>query len=83
MRTLFATVHRKKRDKLIKVLKELLDRRAKGGIERVKVALRLKLLARRSRPVDKAENTAAPVEAVEETGESQARVLQKAVEGSP
>ena len=43
MRTLFATVHRKKRDKLIKVLKELLDRRAKGGIERVKVALRLKL----------------------------------------
>ena len=42
MRTLFATVHRKKRDKLIKVLKELLDRRAKGGIERVKVALRLK-----------------------------------------
>ena len=43
LRTLFATVHRKKRDKLIKVLKELLDRRAKGGIERVKVLLRLKL----------------------------------------
>ncbi len=43
MRTLFTTVHRKKRDKLIKVLKELLDRRAKGGIERVKKALELKL----------------------------------------
>ncbi|MDY6336795.1 MAG: group II intron maturase-specific domain-containing protein, partial [Succinivibrionaceae bacterium] len=43
LRTLFTTVHRKKRDKLIKVLKELLDRRAKGGIERVKEALRLKL----------------------------------------
>lgn len=35
LRTLFTTVHRKKRDKLIKVLKELLDGRAKGGIERV------------------------------------------------
>ena len=43
LRTLFTTVHRKKRDKLIKVLKELLDRRAKGGIERVKKALELKL----------------------------------------
>lgn len=39
----FATVHNKKRLKLIKVLKEQLDRRAKGGIEKVKKMLQLKL----------------------------------------
>ena len=57
MRTLFATVHRKKRDKLIKVLKELLDRRAKGGIERVKVALRLKPSERLSPSLGATEST--------------------------
>ena len=42
-RKYFATVHQKKRTKLIKMLKELLNRKAPGGIEKVKSNLRVKL----------------------------------------
>lgn len=39
----FAVVHEKKQSKLIKVLRVITDRRAKGGIENVKRTLKLKL----------------------------------------
>ena len=43
-RKYFATVHQKKRTKLIKSLRELLNRRASGGIEKVKRILRWKVM---------------------------------------
>lgn len=39
----FVTVHQKKRDNLIKSLRELLNRKAPGGIEKVKRKLQMKL----------------------------------------
>jgi RNA-directed DNA polymerase len=43
MQKFFATVHRKKRDKLVKSIKEILNRRAIGGIKYVQNKLLLKL----------------------------------------